>query len=102
MTRYLILMRGSAQDWKRLSPEEMQTIMERYHGFVDELKARGRFHGGSALTGEGDLLASQDGPFAESKEAMTGYLLFDAESKEEALGVAKKCPALTHGETVEL
>lgn len=42
-----------------------------------------------------------DGPFAESKEAIGGYFLLQV-SEEEALEIAKECPALKHGVTVEV
>jgi hypothetical protein len=34
-----------------------------------------------------------DGPFAETKEALGGYYLVDAESLDEALALAKQVPA---------
>ena len=44
-----------------------------------------------------------DGPFAESKETLiTGYFIIEAPNAEEAIEIAKGCPALTHGEEVDL
>jgi hypothetical protein len=41
---------------------------------------------------DGELLLT-DGPFAETKEALGGYYLIDANDLDQALSVAKLCPA---------
>ena len=43
----------------------------------------------------------QDGPFAASKEALGGYMIFEVDSMEEALELASTCPAAASG-AVEL
>ena len=43
----------------------------------------------------------QDGPFAASKEALGGYMIFDVASMDEALELASTCPAAATG-AVEL
>ena len=43
----------------------------------------------------------QDGPFADSKEALGGYMLFEVENMDEALELAAACPAAATG-AVEL
>ncbi|MEZ4320885.1 MAG: YciI family protein [Myxococcota bacterium] len=43
----------------------------------------------------------QDGPFADSKEALGGYMIFEVDSMEEALELASTCPAAESG-AVEL
>ena len=43
-----------------------------------------------------------DGPFAESKEAIAGFFIIRADSLEEAVEVAKGCPGLEYGQTVEV
>lgn len=43
----------------------------------------------------------QDGPFADSKEALGGYMIFEVETMEEALELASSCPAAASG-AVEL
>lgn len=39
----------------------------------------------------------QDGPFADSKEALGGYMIFDVASMEEAIELASTCPAAATG-----
>lgn len=58
--------------------------------------------GGNILSGEGNGVAItvrdgerqiQDGPFADSKESLGGYMVLDVESMEEAIELATNCPA---------
>ncbi|MHB8622756.1 MAG: YciI family protein [Sulfuricaulis sp.] len=42
-----------------------------------------------------------DGPFIEAKEVLGGYWLVDADSKEEVVKWAKKCPA-DDGDVIEI
>jgi hypothetical protein len=41
-----------------------------------------------------------DGPFAETKELIAGFWLWQVRSKEEAIEWVKRCPAPFHGESV--
>ena len=108
MSDYMLVTRGNFGDWKALSSEDSQKIMAKYNAFVEELKKQDRFKGGSALkegsfrfkSVSGSILI--DGPYAETKETITGYLLFEADTQQQAADIAKQCPALTHGESVEL
>jgi hypothetical protein len=47
--------------------------------------ARVRVRGGQAQV--------VDGPFAEAKEMIGGFFLLDCASREEALAIARRCPA---------
>jgi hypothetical protein len=43
-----------------------------------------------------------DGPFTESKEAVAGYILLRVADLDEATEIAKACPGLEHGMSVEV
>jgi hypothetical protein len=62
--------------------------------------------GESPLEHKGKIVAGKnavtDGPFAESKEAIAGFFIIEAESFEEAVEAAKGCPGLDYGQTVEV
>jgi hypothetical protein len=47
-------------------------------------------------------LVVSDGPFAESKEAIGGYLLLDVETIEEAIAIAQSSPSLAYGTSIEV
>ncbi len=92
-------------------PAKMKEIMESYFAYNKAAKEAGVFVGGDALTGtdtattlrkvDGKVLHT-DGPFAETKEALGGYYLLDCKDLDEALAWAAKCPAVDHGNTVEV
>jgi hypothetical protein len=45
---------------------------------------------------------STDGPFAEVKEALGGYLFFEADDLDAAIGLAAKIPAASMGGAIEV
>jgi hypothetical protein len=104
---YLLLFRGT--NWHRdLSPEEIQTVMNQWKGWFDRLTEQGKAKAGQPLMHEGKIVSGRngrvvaDGPFAESKEAIGGYFLLQANSLDEAVAIAKDCPGLAYGVTVEV
>jgi len=106
-TSYLLLFRGT--NWHRdLSPEEIQTVMNQWRGWFDRLTEQGKAKAGQPLMNEGKIVSGKngrvvaDGPFAESKEAIGGYFLLQVNSLDEAVAIAKDCPGLAYGATVEV
>ena len=47
-------------------------------------------------------IVTTDGPFVESKEALGGYYVVECKDLDEALALAKKCPSLSWGGSVEV
>ena len=43
-----------------------------------------------------------DGPYAESKDLVTGSMIFEAASLEDAIDVARTCPTYEFGGSVEV
>src|SRR5882757_3694228 len=105
--QYLLLFRGT--DWhKGLSPEEVQNVMTQWKNWFDRLSAEGKLKAGQPLEREGKTVSGKkgrvvaDGPFAESKEAVGGYFLLQVDTLDEAVAIAKDCPALELGAIVEV
>jgi hypothetical protein len=103
----LLLFRGT--HWhKSLSPEELQNVMSQWTAWFDRLIEQGRIKSAHPLMDEGKIVAWKkgqtvaDGPFAESKEAIGGYFLLQMTEFDEALEIAKECPALKYGMMVEV
>lgn len=106
-SEHMLLFRGT--DWHRgLSPEEIQKTMSQWYAWFDRLVQEGKVKAGHPLANEGKIVSGKkgqtvaDGPFAESKEAIGGYFLLQVQGLEEALEIAKQCPALEHGLRVEV
>lgn len=101
----LIFRRGS--DAIELSPEESQQQMQKWLDWVGELRHKGIYTAGEALTPSPGKIVSKgglitDGPFAESKEMIGGYFIVKADSLEAATEIAKSCPDLPYNSTVEV
>lgn len=103
----MLLFRGPHWD-KGLSPEELQQVMNQVMTWFDGLKQKGMYKAGQPLGAEGKTISGKkvrtvsDGPFAESKEAVGGYLLLEANSLEEVVALAKGWPTLDYGVTIEV
>jgi len=96
---YLLLFRGK-EWWNGLSAEELRTTMEQIKGWFDQLEASGKLKAAQPLAREGAVVSGRngtivaDGPFAESKEVIGGYLLLQVDSLDEAIAIARSCPTL--------
>jgi hypothetical protein len=89
---------------------DMETLLDQYRAFGEEVIAAGVMKGGEALepvatatsvrvrNGE---TAVTDGPFAETKEALGGFYLLECDSLDEAVKWAAKIPSARYG-TVEV
>lgn len=108
MDEYIVLMRiDLITKEAQPSPEQMKVYMQQYHAWVDGIVAQGKFSGGMGLSAEGKVLKSQnvitDGPFAEIKESIAGFLIIQANDFDEAIRLARGCPILNgEGNSVEV
>ena len=104
-SEYLLLFRNTS--WHNgLSPEEIQQNLARFTVWFEQLRDDRKFKGGGPLVYDGKIVrdrnAVTDGPFAESKEAIGGFLIIQADSLEQAVEIANGCPGLEVGQTVEV
>ena len=71
------------------SPEQLQQIMQKFGRWTDSLRNDGarlvRMQNGKIVV---------DGPFAETKETIGGYITVNAANYDEAVEIAKDCPGL--------
>jgi hypothetical protein len=98
----------SAQSATAPTPEEMQTNMQLWMDWIDQLKAKNIYVAGEALNPGGKLVKGAkkplvtDGPFAESKEIVGGFFIVKAASLEEAAEIAKGYPDFATNGAVEV
>jgi hypothetical protein len=104
--RYMILVVGNADLVAAASPEEMQVLMGAFMAYTRALKDAGVWVDGSPLKPAAGAVtlrikdgAAQvlDGPYAESREQLGGYILIEVPDLEAALEWAGKCPGLKYG-----
>ena len=104
MPQYLALIYAADVDWTE--PQYTDVVTE-YNEFGEAAAAVLR--GGNALYptstattvrvtgGKGGDVVTSDGPYAETKEALTGFYLFECADLDEAVGWAAKLPAAWSG-----
>jgi hypothetical protein len=106
-SEYMLLMRGT--HWRKsLSTEEIEKVMNHWTAWFDGLTQQGKAKAGQPLAYEGKIVSGKkgrtvaDGPFVESKEAIAGYILLQGVDLNEALEIAKECPGLEYGVSIEV
>jgi hypothetical protein len=103
--RYVILIYGEETWMDGLSEEEQAVHMARWGEYDQALRAAGIAVSGDALDrvatartlrGRGGKPVVTDGPFAETREQLGGFIGIDVDSME-AVEWAGRCPVLVHG-----
>lgn len=108
MEEYLLLMRlDLITKEAQPSAEQMQVYMQQYHEWVGGIAAQNKFVGGTGLSTEGKVLKGKDlitdGPYAELKESLAGFIIIKADSFDDAAAMARACPILNGpGNSVEV
>lgn len=99
---YLLLIHEPLGQRETRTRDEGEAVYARMLEFAGALQARGVLRGVESLASPGDGARVQvrsgraqvlDGPFAEAKEMVGGFFLVDVPSREEAVAIARACPA---------
>lgn len=94
--KYLLLQYSFPEERPQSAPAPAQDMYAAFNAWKEKHKAQivdmgGRLKkGGKRLTTRG----TTDGPFAESKEVIGGFMIVSVESYEAALEIARGCPGL--------
>jgi hypothetical protein len=108
MNEFLLVFR---RDYKtkelQPSPEELQAHLRRWREWFDSLRAQDRLArplqpwdaNGRVLKHDKSVT---DGPYAEIKESIGGFIVIKAGDYEEAVEIAKGAPVFDLGGTVEI
>lgn len=106
---FLLLFRnGGIETHAHLGAEQRGELAKRWNDWYDGLAAAGKVQHGQPLGLEGRVVAGArgekvtDGPFAEAKEVVAGYLFLTVADLDEATAIARNCPGLPLGLTVEV
>jgi hypothetical protein len=86
--------------------EQMQAVMSQWREWIAGIAAKGKYSGTNRLLPQGQTLKPEnvitDGPYVEAKEMVGGYVIVKADSLGEAVEMAKACPNLLYGGSVEV
>jgi hypothetical protein len=100
MAKYLILIYGQESS-APATPDQWDQMMQAHGRFAQAVDQQGgKILGGEALQPtatatsiRSDGQAVTSGPFVATKEALGGFYLIEAADPEQALALAKQCPA---------
>lgn len=107
---YTLLIYEDPDRRSQRSEADARDEYEKMTSFGQTLAARGLLKAADALKSDreaqrivsrGERTTVLDGPFAEAREMVGGFFVFDCASRDEALAIAKACPAAAWA-TVEL
>ncbi len=95
--KYLCMYRGTpGQNQNRPSPAQMQEMMAAFNAWKETFKAN-ILDMGSKLKPSGKVVTASgvtDGPFAEAKEIVAGFMIVAADDYEGAVAVVKAMPGM--------
>ena len=108
--RYLCAVYVEPKEMEKLSPAEGATLSRDSNAYDEELRRGGHYIASAALQlvntartlrVRNRKLSIMDGPFAETKEQLGGFILVEAGDMDEAVELASKIPMAQHG-TIEV
>ncbi|MFJ7108533.1 YciI family protein [Pseudomonas sp. NPDC098740] len=107
--RFMIIVKASQDSEAGALPsKELMTAMGNYNeelvkaGILIECDGLQPSSKGARVRFSGDQRTVIDGPFAETKELIAGYWLWNVKSKQEAIDWVKRCPNPMPGTDAEI
>ncbi len=105
--KYALLIYPKPGSHEALGEDEAKSVSAEYWAFRDDPRCVGGAHlqpletATTVRDGGGSALIT-DGPFADTKEVLGGYFVFEASDLDEVLEVAQRIPAVRLGGAVEV
>ena len=105
MSEFTYLFRGGKRPE---SPEGMQQAMQKWRTWMKQLGENGQLKNpggplertGKVVKGEGKTVT--DGPYAETKDIVGGFIIVEAKDIDQAVELSKGCPIFEIGGMVEV
>src|SRR6478735_10053625 len=104
----LIFRDADPEIYAQMTPALRAELVRQWSAWVDDLMAQGKMQSGHPLELGGSVISGKhgerttDGPYAEAKEAVAGYLFLTVNDFAEAQAIARQCPSLPHSISVEV
>jgi hypothetical protein len=104
--QFIALIHNDEASWQGLSDEEKTEVYSGYMSLSQDARAAGAMVDGGELESTGAATTVRvreaqtlvtDGPYADVKEALGGYYIFECGSMDEAVGWAARIPAAAQG-----
>lgn len=105
MADYLLLIRNEGNPMADMSPHQMQEHLDAWSTWMGALAAQDQLLSAKPLGHDARCVRKEvvlDGPYAEAKDVVGGYLLVRCDSMDHAIEVARGCPAVELGSLIEV
>jgi hypothetical protein len=105
--KYALLIYSRDAEWENLSEDDRNAIYGEYAavsqspGVVGGEQLQPAETATTVRVADGNTLTT-DGPFAETKEGLGGFFLFEADNLDDAIAIAARIPAARMGGAVEV
>ena len=101
--QYMLLIYGDEHAWEAAPDDEKRSHYQQHRQFGESVTELGGAidtaapleSTATATTIRGDLIV--DGPFVDTKEALGGFYVIEADDLDHAMRIARRCPAYTGG-----
>jgi len=109
MSQFVYLFRASAAEMREaMGPERAQQSLQAMMAWFKDLEQKGYLKNpglpleptGHVVRGKGGVIT--DGPYAEAKDMVLGFIVIEARDMALAIELARGCPMVTGGATVEI
>lgn len=110
MPHFMLVLRDDPTVFQNYGPADMQSLLQKYESWAAAMTAQGRLVGGNKLQDEGGrtmrvrggCIATQDGPYAETKEIVSGYFIVRADDYDHAQRLCADHPVFSHQGVLEI
>ena len=105
--KYALLIYAKPGSHEALTREEYEPVFREYMalreepGFIDGARLQPEHATTTVCVRDGETIVT-DGPFAETKDVIAGYYVFDVENLDRALELAARIPAGRLGGAIEV
>ena len=109
MSAFMYLFRASATEMREaMRPERAQQSLQAMMAWFKDLEQNGHLKNpglplepsGRVVSGKGGVIS--DGPYAEAKDMVLGFIVVEARDMAQAIELARGCPMVTGGAAVEI
>jgi hypothetical protein len=109
--RYMLLIYKDEKWWDGLSAAEQRGIVQKARDYAEPRRPSGFYLGGERLQGTDTTTMVRikdgkpfitDGPFAETKEQLAGYVILEAKHLDEVLDFTTHHPLVQAGLAIEI
>ena len=109
MPEFMLLMRGSQEGFNHMTEAEQREIVSQHVAWSQQLAEKNILAGGDGCSSETVMLKPEGGeiklisrPFGSTDNEVSGFYIITADDIQSAINIARQCPALRQGESVEV